>query len=156
VPIVQDGENGMTNYYIVYSDLSIYDSRATDEPPLRGVQVVVQQHPDVGWHVQCKYDFYMRRDGRWVGVDRAGLFDALEEMGLARFNIGFKHQVLVRGKWRKVDEFGLYKYLETNTLALFGRTETTKKFYAAMAVANSIRQVQLEKTGFLPEEVAHG
>lgn len=146
----------MIDYYIVYSDLSVYDSKSAEPPNARGVQVIVQQHPDVGWHLQCKYDFYIRRDGRWVGVDRAGLFDELVDLGLARFNIGFKHHVFANGEWLTVDEFGLYKYLEENALALFGRTLTTKQFYSAMAVASSIRQVQLEKTGSLPEEVAHG
>lgn len=146
----------MQRFYAVYPDEYVYDSESDDPMPIRGVQVIVQQHPDVGWHFQCKYDFYVCRDGRWVGVDRAGLFDWLEEEGLARFNVGIYHHVRQGDKWVEVGELGLYKWLEMRGLALFGRTLTTKKFYAAMAVASTIRQVQLEKTGFLPEEVANG
>jgi hypothetical protein len=48
------------------------------------VQVIVQDHPDVGWHTQSGYDYYIKRD-RWVGVDLFGLYDWLLDTGLVLF-----------------------------------------------------------------------
>jgi hypothetical protein len=142
----------MMTYFIVYADLSVYDSSTGDPLPMRGVQVIVQPHRDVGWHTQSGYDFYLRRDGRWVGVDRAGLFEDLEENGLVKFNVGFHHQVLIDDEWTMVDEFGLYKWIEDTGYALFGRTLTTKVFNDAMKVALGIRAVEREKSGWLANE----
>lgn len=142
----------MQRFYVVYPDEYVYDSESDGPMPIRGVQVIVQQHPDVGWHVQTGYDFYVWRDGRFVGVDRAGLWDQLEEMGLIKINIGHRHEVKQSGEWVAVDEFGLYKWLETHRLALFGRTLTTKSYREALKTAMDIRQVQMEKSGYIPGE----
>jgi hypothetical protein len=50
--------------------------------PVRNVQVILQPHPDLGWHTQTGYDYYVRRDGVWVGVDIFGLFDWLLDQGV--------------------------------------------------------------------------
>jgi hypothetical protein len=139
-------------YFIVYDDLSVFESGNGTKPPGRRVQVIVQPHPDVGMHTQSQHDFYIRRDGRWVGVDRAGLFEDMEENGVARFNIGYRHQVLSDGEWVEVDEFGLYHWLEETGYALFGRTMTSKAFNEAMRVALSIRDVERAKVGWLANE----
>jgi hypothetical protein len=71
---------------VVYKgDAAIYDSRDGGSPEPRDVQVVVQEHPDVGWHTQSGYDYYVRWDNRWVGVDLFGLYDYLLETGLVLF-----------------------------------------------------------------------
>ena len=144
----------MQRFFIVRHDGQVYDSER-DGPsklPIRGVQVIVQQHPDVGWHVQTGYDFYIWRDGRFVGVDRAGLWDYLEDRGSVKINIGHRHEVRESDKWVTVDEFGLYKWLEYHRLALFGRTLTTKSYREALKTAMDIRQVQMEKSGYIPGE----
>lgn len=145
------------HYFIVYADKSVHDG--TDGPPLcmTGVQVIVQEHPDVGWHTQSGYDFYIRRDGRWVGVDKAGLFEEFVDNGYVIFDVGFLHKVRDGSEWVAVDEFGFYQWLLDGRYALFGRTLTTKEFNEAMAIALSIRQVEIEKSGWLATEVIpHG
>ena len=106
-------------YRVYYGNGAIHSSD-DGTPPARGVQVIVQTHPDVGLHTQSGYDFYLRRDSRWVGVDRAGLFADMEDRGVARFNIGIHHYVMMNGEWVEVDEFGLYRFIEETGYALFG------------------------------------
>lgn len=143
----------MNHFFIVYDDLTVYDSDCGKPPKAWGVEVIVQSHEKVGWHTQTKYDFYIVRDNRWVGVDRAGLMDHVqEELGVARFNIGTTHQVLLENEWIEVDEFGFYKWLSSIGICLFGRTLTTRDFEEAMRVALSIRKVQIEKVGWLRDE----
>ena len=45
----------------------------------------VQEHPDIGWHTQSGYDYYVWRDGRYVGVDLFGLYDWLLDSGKVLF-----------------------------------------------------------------------
>jgi hypothetical protein len=71
-------------YRVYYSDGGIYESGATPPPP-RDVQVIIQEHPDIGWHTQSGHDFYVWRGGRWVGVDDFGLYDFLLDTGLVLF-----------------------------------------------------------------------
>jgi hypothetical protein len=49
----------------------------------RDVQVIVQEQPEIGWHTQTGSDYYVWREeqGRWVGVDRNGLYDWLLDRG---------------------------------------------------------------------------
>ena len=65
-------------YKIFYGDGSVHEG---DKPPARDVQVIVQEHPDIGWHTQSGYDYYVCRDGRYVGVDLFGLYDFLLDRG---------------------------------------------------------------------------
>lgn len=53
----------------------------------RGIQVILQHHPDVGWYTQNSSDYYIwhEQEKRWVGVDIFGLFDFLLESGLVLF-----------------------------------------------------------------------
>lgn len=43
----------------------------------RGVQAIVQDHPQVGREIVTGGDYYIRREGRWYPVDVNGLFDWL-------------------------------------------------------------------------------
>lgn len=61
--------------YRVYCEDRVWDSAEGGNPPAWGVQVVVQEHPDVGKEVVTGADFYVLRDGRWYGVDKWGLID---------------------------------------------------------------------------------
>lgn len=72
-------------YRVYYSNGETFDSAYGGAPSPRDVQVIVQEHPDVGWHTQSRYDYYIWRDGRWVGVDLFGLFDWLLDSGSVLF-----------------------------------------------------------------------
>ena len=55
-------------------------------PSARGVQVILQADPGVGWAMATGSDYYIRWPGRgWVGVDIFGLFDWLIESGQVLF-----------------------------------------------------------------------
>lgn len=43
----------------------------------RGVQAIVQDHPQCGREIVTGGDYFIRRDGRWYAVDINGLFDYL-------------------------------------------------------------------------------
>jgi len=51
----------------------------------RGVQVILQPHPEVVVELVTSSDYYVLRDGRWWGVDIFGLFDFLLDSGLVLF-----------------------------------------------------------------------
>lgn len=72
---------------IYYADGSVHASG--EGPPMgeraRGVQVILQNDPDLGWTTQSGSDYYVLRDGRWWGCDINGLFDYLMDTGLVVF-----------------------------------------------------------------------
>jgi len=43
----------------------------------RGVQAIIQDHPQVGVEIVTGGDYFIRRDGHWFAVDINGLFDYL-------------------------------------------------------------------------------
>lgn len=52
------------------------DDGAWDDAPARGVQVVVYEHPDVGWAMRHGGDFFrLDGDGGPVAMDRDGMLD---------------------------------------------------------------------------------
>ena len=51
----------------------------------RDVQVILQVDPERGPYFQSGNDYYVNRDGVWVGVDIFGLFDYLMDSGLVLF-----------------------------------------------------------------------
>jgi hypothetical protein len=71
---------------VFYSGSRIFDS-LTDQgpPPARDVQVILQHDERVGPYFQTGADYYIYRDGRWLGVDIFGLFDFLLDSGLVLF-----------------------------------------------------------------------
>jgi hypothetical protein len=69
----------MTRVY--YSDGTVYEG---DKPPARDVQVILQSD-EAGPYFQSGSDYYVLRDGRWVGVDIFGLFDYLLDSGFVLF-----------------------------------------------------------------------
>jgi hypothetical protein len=75
-------------YRIYYSDGSVFEGEPGDTPPARGVQVIVQEQEQIGWHTQAKCPWYVWREeqGRWVGIEtHDGLWDFLLDTGLVLF-----------------------------------------------------------------------
>lgn len=74
----------MGKWRIYYSDGTVMEGEgcpANYTLVARDVQVIVQEHPDIGWHTQSGHDYYVWSDGRFVGVDLFGLYDWLLERG---------------------------------------------------------------------------
>jgi hypothetical protein len=134
---------------IYYGDGTTFDN--TDgKPPVRDVQVIIQQHPDVGWHTMCKYDYYVWWGERWQGVDEIGLYDLLEELGLMKPQVGSGFIVRHLGKWIEVSGAGFYAWLKELEYVLLGRTMTTKRFREVMTRA--VKDMGAQKTGWLRDE----
>lgn len=51
----------------------------------RGVQAIVQDHPEVGAEIVTRDDYYVWDNGRWRGTDIFGLFEFLLDSGLVLF-----------------------------------------------------------------------
>ena len=62
-------------------DSTMYDPFDIPRPYRRGVQVIAQEDPRVGWATQSGSDYYVWDDRglgyRWWGVDKFGLYDYL-------------------------------------------------------------------------------
>ena len=71
----------MTGARIFYSD----GEYSGDSPPARDVQLIVQSDGAGPPYFQSGTDYYVKRDGRWLGVDIFGLFDYLMDTGLVLF-----------------------------------------------------------------------
>jgi hypothetical protein len=117
---------------VYYSDGTVYEGNS---PPSLDVQVIVQEHPDIGWHTQSGSDFYVWDDGRWVGVFDFGLFQYLELQGMLRSSSGNEYTVLVDGEWRFLNSGAFYFWLKGTGKVLFGRTLTQAKFNEVMRLA---------------------
>ncbi len=84
----------------------------TDGPPTgeraRGVQVILQDDPELGWTTVSGSDYFVWREGKWWGTDINGLFDFLLDTGLVMFG-----RMLDRGEYSKIYS----EALEDETLA---------------------------------------
>lgn len=80
----------MSKWRVYYGDGTTVESDGfpVDRVPARNVQVVVQDHPSVGWSMVHTRDFYIWADERWRGVDQFGLYDYLCEPGWKRVLFG--------------------------------------------------------------------
>jgi hypothetical protein len=136
-------------YAIYYSDRVEYHE-VGDRPHPLDVQVVVQEHPSVGWHTQCGADFYVWDDSRWVGVFDFGLFQYLELQEKLRPSEGGKYVVLESGEWVGKNSGAFYFWLKDTGCVLFGRTLTQKRFNEIMAQA--VADLGGDKTGWLRGE----
>lgn len=136
-------------YAIYYSDRVEY-YEAGDKPYPLDVQVIVQEHPSVGWHTQSGADFYVWDDGRWVGIFDFGLFQYLELQGKLRPSEGNKYVVLEEGEWVKKNSGAFYFWLKKSGRVLLGRTLTQARFNKVMAQA--IADLGSDKTGWLRGE----
>lgn len=52
-----------------------------EDAPCVGVQVIVQDHPNVGWHTQCGSDYYIWEDFFWHGSNDAGFYAYMYKPG---------------------------------------------------------------------------
>lgn len=52
----------------------------------RGVQAILQEHPQCGWEIRTGGDYFIQRpDGIWLPVDINGLFDYLVDLPQVAF-----------------------------------------------------------------------
>lgn len=72
-----------TGWRIHYAGGATYTDRdgAIEDAPGLGVLVIAQADPDVGRELRYGSDFYIYEDGRWLAVDRYGLWDYLARPG---------------------------------------------------------------------------
>ena len=72
---------------IYYADGLIFTSEdgLSKDAPSRGIQAIVQDHPDVGVEIVTGGDYYVNENEHWRSVDIFGLFDYLMESGLVLF-----------------------------------------------------------------------
>ena len=76
----------MARFKVYYDGGKEFDSSKGGPMPGRGVQAVVQDHPEVTSEIVTACDYYVKmKDGRWKGVDIFGLFDWLLDSGLVLF-----------------------------------------------------------------------
>jgi len=72
----------VSRWRVYYSDGKMVEGEGDPNVhDARGVEVIVQEHPDIGWHTQSGENYYVWRDGRWTGVDIFGLYDWLLDRG---------------------------------------------------------------------------
>jgi hypothetical protein len=72
---------------IYYGDGSTFDSTEGDpeDAPATDIQIIIQFSEDGERDRQSGSDYYVRRDGRWQGVDIFGLFDYLMSESRVKF-----------------------------------------------------------------------
>ncbi len=92
-------------YRIYYQHKEPYES--TDGSPVgeqaRGVQVILQDDPELGWTTESGGDYFVWRDNRWWSCDIIGLFDYLMDTGLVLFG-----RMLDRGEYSKIYTHALH------------------------------------------------
>jgi hypothetical protein len=108
---------------IYYGDESTFDNligEPTDAPSWN-VQAIVQPHIESGRYAICLYDYYIYREGRWFGVDIAGLVDYLLEIGFIRIGYSGRKVVERSGDWVEIDDFDLILLIAEDGLVKMGR-----------------------------------
>lgn len=70
---------------VYYGNGEVWTSEDEKPPPSRDVQVIAQDDDRTGWYTVTGSDYYIQRDGVWVGVDVFGLYDFLLDSGLVLF-----------------------------------------------------------------------
>jgi hypothetical protein len=109
------------------------------EAPGWGVQTIVQPHIESGRYLLPPYDYYLFRDGRWIGVDVAGLTDHLLKLGVLRLNRDTRQKEwkLWFGGWREIDMVDLLLNVVEEGIAKIGTLLTKERhmeiFNAAQA-----------------------
>lgn len=61
---------------------------AVETAPTRGIQIIVQPNPNVGWVTTHSSDYYMWRNNMWFGGDIFGLWDYLASDGWKKVLFG--------------------------------------------------------------------
>jgi hypothetical protein len=79
-------------FRIYYSDGSFYDQDENSPMPVLDAQIIVQKDQDRGWITTHGADFFIRKGGRWWGVDLYGLFRFLMDTGSVLFGETIRHK----------------------------------------------------------------
>jgi len=115
-------------FKIFYPDGKEYDSQIDEgPPPARGVQIILQTHPQIGPYMQHRGDYYIFDNGYWRGCDISGLKDFLFDNGIVKFGDVF-HEILVNNTWHRCDIFGLLERILQTGLVLFGLTISNEEY----------------------------
>lgn len=93
---------------IYYSDGTFSEADWPIGNLARGVQAILQED-DNGWIVTSGSDFYVKRDGRWFGVDDNGLWDFLLDSGIVMFG-----RTLRSNKYKAILDEALARRRELN------------------------------------------
>lgn len=117
-------------------------------PEPRGVQAIVQFDPDLAlhWYVESHGDYYVRDNrGMWRAKDISGLKRDLQQRGIFKPGIGFRHEILLaNGEWIAVDILGFEAWLDSLDFVLSGETLSNDRFHeifqAALADADFARR----------------
>lgn len=83
---------------VYYSDGSTYNGDPENAPGV-GIVVIVQDDPDVGRMLMCKWDYYCWHDGQWWGHDLIGTVDCLAQPGFNRVLVG---RTVSQDLWKKI------------------------------------------------------
>ena len=127
--------------------------RDEQRPKPRGVQAIVQKHPDVGWYVESHGDFYLKQDnGTWQAADMNGLLRYLLQHSLIKPALGTLHEVLVNDEWMQVDVIGFHVWLRTLDNVLTGETIPNVRFQEIFQAALADADFG-PKNGYLNGEV---
>lgn len=79
-----------------YTDGSMWSGNDPRFAPARGVVCIVMEDPDNGRRIQSHCDYYVYRDGFWVGLeDLSGLIDFLIEQGWTREDLQSEWNVML-------------------------------------------------------------
>ena len=75
------------DYRIYYDGGNTYDG-PPENAPFFGVLAIVQKDKNHGRRILSVYDYYVWTGSEWLGVDRIGLIDYLQQPGWKRFLTG--------------------------------------------------------------------
>jgi hypothetical protein len=79
-------------FYDIREPHGVYEGDGSEESialaPTRGVQIIVQDHPEIGVEIVSGADYYVWRYDRWWGVDHFGLWDYICSDGLKKVLCG--------------------------------------------------------------------
>jgi hypothetical protein len=103
------------------------------------VQTIVQPHIESGRYLLPPYDYYLFRDGRWIGVDVAGLTDHLLKAGMLRLNRDTRRKEwrLWSGGWREIDMVDLLLNVVEGGFAKIGTLLTKEQYLAIYRAAQA-------------------
>lgn len=81
-----------TKWKVYYSNGTTMEGEGRGSPIGRGVQAIVQDHPEVGVEIVTSSDYYVWKNGRWFGVDIFGLFDYLLDTNIVGMGTTIKRE----------------------------------------------------------------
>jgi hypothetical protein len=125
---------------IYYEDGTTFSDRdgKPKEAPGWGVQTIVQPHVESGRYLLPPYDYYLYRDGRWIGVDVAGLTDHLLKLKVLRLNKATRRKEWRwRGVWVPADIVDVLLNIVDLGIAKIGTLLTKEEYLAIFQAAQA-------------------